>query len=144
VRARNVHPRGHTRLPRYARGKRGVVRYDQGVFVFPDTHAHGQGGKPQHVYTVVFEAEELWGPDCNKRSAVYLDCWEEYLERDRTAAKPAQRGAGKAVSKTGGKKRMAKPAAMARAAKPAARTKVKPAARSGAKSREAAGKGGKR
>jgi nitrile hydratase len=52
--ARNFNPEHHTRLPRYARGKRGVIRYDHGVFVFPDTHAHGQGGKPQHVYTVAF------------------------------------------------------------------------------------------
>ena len=59
--ARNFNPEHHTRLPRYARGKRGVIRYDQGVFVFPDTHAHGQGGKPQHVYTVAFEAQRTMG-----------------------------------------------------------------------------------
>ena len=81
--ARNFNPEHHTRLPRYARGKRGVIRYDHGVFVFPDTHAYGQGGKPQHVYTVAFEARELWGPDQNQRAPVYLDCWEDYLERDR-------------------------------------------------------------
>lgn len=89
--ARNFNPEHHTRLPRYARGKRGVVRYDHGVFVFPDTHAHGKGAKPQHVYTVAFEAEELWGPDRNERASVYLDCWDDYLERDRTAAKPARK-----------------------------------------------------
>jgi nitrile hydratase len=88
--ARNFNPEHHTRLPRYARGKRGVIRYDQGVFVFPDTHAHGQGAKPQHVYTVVFEARELWGPDRNERAPVYLDCWEDYLERDRTGARTAK------------------------------------------------------
>ena len=60
--ARNFNPAHHTRLPRYARGKRGMIRYDQGVFVFPDTHAHGQGGKPQHVYTVAFEAARAVGP----------------------------------------------------------------------------------
>lgn len=89
---RNLNPVHHTRLPRYARAKRGVVRYDQGVFVFPDTHAHGLGAKPQHVYTVAFEARELWGPDANPRAPVYLDCWEDYLERDRGAAKSAARG----------------------------------------------------
>ena len=96
--ARNFNPEHHTRLPRYARGKRGVVRYDQGVFVFPDTHAHGQGGKPQHVYTVEFDAEELWGADRNERAPVYLDCWEDYLQRDRAAAKPLSRN--KAPRKT--------------------------------------------
>ncbi len=90
--ARNFNPEHHTRLPRYARGKRGVVRHDQGVFVFPDTHAHGQGGKPQHVYTVEFAAAELWGADANQRAPVYLDCWEDYLQRDRAAAGAVPRG----------------------------------------------------
>ena len=97
--ARNFNPEHHTRLPRYARGKRGIIRYDQGVFVFPDSHAHGQGGKPQHVYTVAFEADELWGPDRNDRAPVYLDCWEDYLERDRAAAKSAVKSAAKSAVK---------------------------------------------
>jgi nitrile hydratase subunit beta len=88
---RNLNPGHHTRLPRYARAKHGVIRHDQGVFVFPDTHAHGLGAKPQHVYTVSFDSRELWGPDGNARAPVYLDCWEDYLERDRAAAKPRTR-----------------------------------------------------
>ncbi|HVA39519.1 MAG TPA: nitrile hydratase subunit beta [Candidatus Binataceae bacterium] len=122
--ARNLNPEHHTRLPRYARGKRGVIRYDQGVFVFPDTHAHGQGTKPQHVYTVAFEARELWGADHDQRAQVYVDCWEAYLERARIAAKPAVKSAaktaGKAVSKT--KTSPAKFAAKGHAAKPAAKS----------------------
>jgi nitrile hydratase subunit beta len=98
--ARNIHPQHHTRLPRYARAKRGVIRFDQGVFVFPDTHAHGRGAKPQHVYTVAFDSRELWGPDGNSRAPVYLDCWEDYLERDRAAAKPPTR-ARAAVKRAG-------------------------------------------
>ncbi len=58
---KNINPAGHTRLPRYARGKRGVVRHDWGVFVFPDRHAHGLGPNPQHCYGVEFKARELWG-----------------------------------------------------------------------------------
>jgi len=134
--ARNFNPEHHTRLPRYARGKRGVIRYDHGVFVFPDTHAYGQGGKPQHVYTVAFEAGELWGPDQNPRAPVYLDCWEDYLERDRTAAKPAVKSAPKAAGKLPAKTRTAKFATKARASKPAAKPK--------ARSRAAARKGRKR
>lgn len=88
---RNINPEHHTRLPRYARAKRGVVRHAQGVFVFPDTHAQGLGAKPQHVYTVSFDSRELWGPDGNTRAPVYLDCWEDYLERDRAAEKPRTR-----------------------------------------------------
>jgi nitrile hydratase len=80
VRARNLHPTGHTRLPRYARGKRGVVARDHGVFVFPDTHAAGLGPKPQHVYAVRFEAVELWGAGAGGRDAVLIDLWDDYLE----------------------------------------------------------------
>ena len=80
VRARNFHPDGHTRLPRYARGKSGIIVRDHGVFVFPDTRAHMQGDKPQHVYSVRFDARELWGVAANRRDGVYIDLWEDYLE----------------------------------------------------------------
>ena len=61
VRARNMNPAGHTRLPRYARGRMGTVERDQGVYVFPDTNVYSLGDKPQHVYSVRFSARELWG-----------------------------------------------------------------------------------
>jgi nitrile hydratase beta subunit len=79
VRARNMHPVGHTRLPRYARGKLGVIGRDHGVFVFPDTNAHFLGEKPQHVYSVRFAARELWGPQASAHDSVYLDMWDDYL-----------------------------------------------------------------
>jgi len=81
VRARNMHPTGHTRLPRYARAKLGTVVEDRGVFVFPDTNAEFLGEKPQHLYSVRFTARELWGDRASARDAVYLDLWDEYLER---------------------------------------------------------------
>jgi nitrile hydratase len=83
VRARNMHPEGHTRLPRYTRGKRGTVVRHNGVFALQDTDVNGQslGGKPQHVYTVRFAARELWGERASARDAVYVDLWEDYLER---------------------------------------------------------------
>ena len=82
VRARNIHPRGHTRLPRYTRDKHGTVVRDHGVFSLQDTGANGQslGGPPQHVFTVRFTARELWGDDASERDAVYVDLWEDYLE----------------------------------------------------------------
>lgn len=80
VRARNLNPVGHTRLPRYVRGKAGVVVRDWGVFVFPDTNAHHAGAKPQHCYSVSFDASELWGKAANSRERVYIDLWEDYLE----------------------------------------------------------------
>jgi nitrile hydratase len=80
VRARNLNPTGHTRLPRYARGKSGVIDRDYGVFVFPDTNARFLGEKPQHVYSVRFAARELWGEQVSPRDAVYIDIWDDYLE----------------------------------------------------------------
>jgi len=81
VRARNVHPVSHTRLPRYARGKLGVVVRDHGVFVFPDTNAQFLGEKPQHVYSVRFSAQELWGDQASHVDSVHVDLWDDYLER---------------------------------------------------------------
>jgi nitrile hydratase beta subunit len=81
VRTRNLNPVGHTRLPRYARGKTGVVAQDHGVYDFPDTKAHFQGEKRQHVYSVRFSARELWGEGASRHDSVYLDMWDDYLER---------------------------------------------------------------
>jgi nitrile hydratase beta subunit len=81
VRARNINPTGHTQLPRYARGKAGIVERDHGVFVFPDTNAHFLGEKPQHVYSVRFSAPDLWGDEAAPQDAVYLDLFDDYLER---------------------------------------------------------------
>jgi nitrile hydratase subunit beta len=76
---RNVHPVGHTRLPRYARGKQGTIHRLHGSHTFPDTNAHGLGENPQPVYSVRFEARELWGDSAEPRGVVYLDLWDSYL-----------------------------------------------------------------
>jgi nitrile hydratase subunit beta len=80
VRGSNINPIGHTRLPRYARGKLGTVEHDHGVFVFPDTNAQFLGEKPQHLYSVRFTARELWGEQAAPRDAVYVNLWDDYLE----------------------------------------------------------------
>lgn len=80
VRAKNLNPGGHTRLPRYARGKVGTIEIDHGVFVTPDTVAHGLGEHPQHVYSVRFTATELWGADAPAKDTVRIDLWDDYLE----------------------------------------------------------------
>jgi nitrile hydratase len=80
VRARNINPTGHTRLPRYARGKVGTVERDHGVFHFADLVAHFLPDKPQHIYSVRFTARELWGEQASPRDSVYLDMWDDYLE----------------------------------------------------------------
>ena len=76
---RTIHPAGHTRLPRYARGRRGVVAAHRGCHVFPDANAHGLGEQPQHVYSVGFDARTLWGEAAEPNQRVYLDLWESYL-----------------------------------------------------------------
>jgi nitrile hydratase beta subunit len=79
VRARNRHPAGHTREPRYVRGRVGVIQQHHGAHVLPDLSAEGvRVGR--HLYSVRFEAPELWGENANGNSAVYLDLWEDYLE----------------------------------------------------------------
>lgn len=80
VKTRNFHPAEHTRLPRYARGKSGVVEAVRGGFVFPDANAHGKGENPQWVYTVVFDGREIWGEGSDPALAVSVDAWESYLE----------------------------------------------------------------
>jgi nitrile hydratase len=79
VRTRNVHPATHTRLPRYCRGKPGTVVAVHGAHVYPDANALGAGEAPQWLYTVRFEAKDLWGADTTA-AAVFVDCFEPYLE----------------------------------------------------------------
>jgi nitrile hydratase subunit beta len=80
VRARNIHPRTHTRLPRYVRGHVGTVVLVHGAHIYPDAHARGDGEDPQWLYTVRFDGRELWGPDADPRSGVSVDAFEPYLE----------------------------------------------------------------
>ncbi|MGO9452327.1 MAG: nitrile hydratase subunit beta [Candidatus Binataceae bacterium] len=83
VRVRNINPPGHTRSPRYVRGKAGTIRRDYGSYVFPDTNAHHAGENRQHVYSVEFTARELWGKAARERimrERVMIDLWEGYLE----------------------------------------------------------------
>ena len=80
VRARNIHPPGHTRLPRYVRGREGVVDRIHGTHVFPDTAAHHEGENPQPLYSVRFAARELWGPKASGNDVLRIDLWEDYLE----------------------------------------------------------------
>ena len=78
--ARRINPVGHTRLPRYVRGRRGTIHIDHGVFTFPDTNAMSRDPKPQRCYSVRFDARELWGPQVAARDSVYLDLFDDYLD----------------------------------------------------------------
>jgi nitrile hydratase len=81
VQTLNINPTGHTRLPRYARDKQGVIVRDHGVYNFPDSVAQDLGDQRQHVYAVRFAARELWGETASARDSVHLDLFEDYLER---------------------------------------------------------------
>jgi nitrile hydratase len=80
VRTKNIHPATHTRLPRYARDKLGVVELVHGCHAFPDAVAIDQGDNPQWLYTVVFDGAELWGPDADPTLKVSIDAFEPYLD----------------------------------------------------------------
>jgi nitrile hydratase beta subunit len=80
VRARNIHPKSHTRLPRYVRGHVGVIERLHGAHVFPDAIVAGKGEGPQWLYTVRFDANELWGPDADPTVKISIDAFEPYLE----------------------------------------------------------------
>ena len=80
VLTRNLHVRGHTRLPAYARARHGTIAIAHGAWVLPDTHAHGRGECPEYVYAVRFSGGELWGEMGEPGTSVCLDLWESYLE----------------------------------------------------------------
>jgi nitrile hydratase beta subunit len=80
VRARNINPHTHTRLPRYVRGHIGRIERVIGCHVFPDTNARGAGEDPQWLYTVCFAGRELWGDGADPTVSVSVDAWEPYLE----------------------------------------------------------------
>ena len=81
VRAKNINPVTHTRLPRYVRGHVGTVERVLGCHVFPDSNALGKGEDPKWLYTVRFEGRELWGDQADPTTQVSVDAWEPYLER---------------------------------------------------------------
>ncbi|MBX9946131.1 MAG: nitrile hydratase subunit beta [Reyranella sp.] len=80
VRTRNINPATHTRLPRYARDKLGVVERLHGCHAYPDSVACDRGDDPQWLYTVVFDGPEIWGPDCDPTLKVSIEAFEPYLD----------------------------------------------------------------
>jgi len=78
----NHQPAGHTRLPGYGRCKRGVVARVHPAMIFPDDHAHGRGENPQYLYTVRFDARELWGDAAEPNTVIHIDLFEPYLKAE--------------------------------------------------------------
>lgn len=78
---RDIRPAGHTRVPRYVRGKRGVVVHVAPKFSFPDVAAHGPTHRDEHTYHVEFRAHELWADAAGSNETVVVDLWDGYLER---------------------------------------------------------------
>ncbi len=80
VRVKRMHPAGHTRCPRYARGAVGVIGAVRGADRLPDRAVYGEKVAPEPVYSVAFSSDELWGPGEDASWTVSLDLWESYLE----------------------------------------------------------------
>jgi nitrile hydratase subunit beta len=80
VRTKVMSPMTHTRLPRYVRGRVGIIELLHGAHVFPDSNALGKGEAPQWLYTVAFDGRTLWGEDSDPAVTVSVDAWESYLE----------------------------------------------------------------
>jgi nitrile hydratase subunit beta len=80
VRMKNMHPEGHTRLPRYVRGHVGTIECVRGCHVFPDAVVAGRGEEPDWLYTVVFDGRELWGENGDPTLKVSVEAWEPYLD----------------------------------------------------------------
>jgi nitrile hydratase len=81
VRVSEAHPRGHTRCPRYVRGKQGVVDRCDGPFTLPDADVHGDDPPIEPTYSVRFEAAGLWGEEAEAGATVSVGVWESYLEQ---------------------------------------------------------------
>ena len=81
VRGRNINPATHTRMPRYTRGRVGVVERDRGVFALPDNEAYFLDPKPQHVYLIRFTARELWGETASRTTRSILIYGKTTLSR---------------------------------------------------------------
>ena len=79
VRTVNINPQTHTRLPRYARDKLGVVELVHGCHAYPDSVANDEGDNPQWLYTVVFDSREIWGADADPTLRISIDAFEPYL-----------------------------------------------------------------
>lgn len=80
VRVRDIHPAGHTRVPRYVRGKQGIAIHVAPRFRFPDASAHGLPPRDEPTVHVEFWARDLWGSDADEHDRVVVDLWETYLE----------------------------------------------------------------
>ena len=80
VRARDIHFDGHTRCPRYVRGRRGVILRVDGTASIPEIEAHRREQIPEHTYGVRFELVELWGDAADPNAVVHVDMYERYLE----------------------------------------------------------------
>ncbi len=79
VRAKDMHPTGHTRLPRYVRGRVGTVERILPAAVLPDTNAHFIAENAQHCYQVAFDSKDLWGTD-SEDFVLHIDLFDSYLE----------------------------------------------------------------
>lgn len=80
IRAKNMHPIGHTRLPRYCRGKAGIIDFVYDYWRVDDTPPAGEDHAIEPLYRIKFEAKTLWGEEAEPNQVLYIDMFESYLE----------------------------------------------------------------
>ena len=80
VLALNVSRNGHNRLPRYIRGRRGIIARVNGLHPIEDEQVYAEDPTPQTIYTVGFAGSEVWGPECEPNLRIYMELWEDYLQ----------------------------------------------------------------
>ncbi len=85
VKVGNINISGHTRLPRYVRGKVGTVAKVYNAQGIQDHVPKSEQG-PQPVYSVRFDGRELWGDEAESNHLLYMDMWESYLEPDQNTS----------------------------------------------------------
>lgn len=81
VRVRAARATPYTRQPGYVTGKPGVIVAHLGATVLPDAVAVGERALPQHLYTVAFQGDDLWGDAAEPGTEVRVDLYESYLEQ---------------------------------------------------------------
>jgi nitrile hydratase len=84
VRVRNIHAQGHTRVPRFCRGKAGTVLHVAPAFSFPDAAAHQGERRKEHTYHVELASSDLWGDAGSQNESVIVDLWDCYLDGDKS------------------------------------------------------------
>jgi nitrile hydratase beta subunit len=80
VRVRDFDTVGHTRVPRYVRGRTGIVARSDGGYKVSDFRVVPGESPPQNLYNVRFMATELWDNAASALDSLHIELWECHIE----------------------------------------------------------------